>query len=248
MTAEERESLRELLVEQAVEHRRLLQALAEDFSSQVRILADGHLLLQEKLDQLGGEVRRHSQQLEIVSADVAWLRVSVGELRADVDELKQGQAELRADVDELKQGQAELRADVDELKQGQAELRADVDELKQGQAELRADIDELKQGQAELRADIDELKKGQAELRADVDELKQGQAELRADVNRLAEGQAELRQELRGFRAEVGAEFTELRAQIRLSYSGLDQRLQTLEHEVQDLRSRVLRLEERVGV
>jgi len=220
MTAEERESLRELLVEQAVEHRRLLQALAEDFSSQVRILADGHLLLQEKLDQLGGEVRRHSQQLEIVSADVAWLRVSVGELRADVDELKQGQAELRADVDELKQGQAELRADVDELKQGQAELRAD----------------------------IDELKKGQAELRADVDELKQGQAELRADVNRLAEGQAELRQELRGFRAEVGAEFTELRAQIRLSYSGLDQRLQTLEHEVQDLRSRVLRLEERVGV
>jgi len=234
MTAEERESLRELLVEQAVEHRRLLQALAEDFSSQVRILADGHLLLQEKLDQLGGEVRRHSQQLEIVSADVAWLRVSVGELRADVDELKQGQAELRADVDELKQGQAELRADVDELKQGQAELRADVDELKQGQAELRADIDELK--------------KGQAELRADVDELKQGQAELRADVNRLAEGQAELRQELRGFRAEVGAEFTELRAQIRLSYSGLDQRLQTLEHEVQDLRSRVLRLEERVGV
>jgi|YNPBryunderm2012_1023409.scaffolds.fasta_scaffold02396_8 chromosome segregation ATPase len=234
MTAEERESLRELLVEQAVEHRRLLQALAEDFSSQVRILADGHLLLQEKLDQLGGEVRRHSQQLEIVSADVAWLRVSVGELRADVDELKQGQAELRADVDELKQGQAELRAD--------------VDELKQGQAELRADIDELKQGQAELRADIDELKKGQAELRADVDELKQGQAELRADVNRLAEGQAELRQELRGFRAEVGAEFTELRAQIRLSYSGLDQRLQTLEHEVQDLRSRVLRLEERVGV
>ena len=206
MTAEERESLRELLVEQAVEHRRLLQALAEDFSSQVRILADGHLLLQEKLDQLGGEVRRHSQQLEIVSADVAWLRVSVGELRADVDELKQGQAELRADVDQLKQGQAELRAD------------------------------------------IDELKKGQAELRADVDELKQGQAELRADVNRLAEGQAELRQELRGFRAEVGAEFTELRAQIRLSYSGLDQRLQTLEHEVQDLRSRVLRLEERVGV
>ncbi len=178
MTAEERESLRELLVEQAVEHRRLLQALAEDFSSQVRILADGHLLLQERLDQLGGEVRRHSQQLEIVSADVAWLRVSVGELRADVDELKQGQAELRADVDELKQGQAELRA----------------------------------------------------------------------DVNRLAEGQAELRQELRGFRAEVGAEFTELRAQIRLSYSGLDQRLQTLEHEVQDLRSRVLRLEERVGV
>ena len=229
MTESERAELRQIVVEQSDESRRLMEALVERVTSQVQVIAEGHALQVAKLDGISSVVTRNASKIETLTTEMAVVR-------RDVSDLKAGQTELRADVKELKTGQAELRADVNELKTGQAELRADVNELKIGQAELRADVNELKIGQTELRADVSQLKAGQDELRADVEELKIGQDELRADVS-------EFKQEFTGHRAQTAEEFKETRALIRLSYSELDGRLRHLEHEVGDLRARVDRIE-----
>lgn len=55
MTGEKHQSLRALILEQATESRRHMQALGEHFTSQVQVIAEGHLLLQEKLDRLAGK-------------------------------------------------------------------------------------------------------------------------------------------------------------------------------------------------
>ena len=55
-----------------------------------------------------------------------------------------------------------------------------------------------------------------------------------------------VKEEARTFKADVAREFGEVKAMIKLSYTELDGRLRSLEHEVGDLRTRLERLESRV--
>lgn len=71
--------------------------------------------------------------------------------------------------------------------------------------------------------------------------------DLRSDMRALAEGQQALRQELDGFRQEVRKEFEEVKAMIRFSYAELDRRISVLETDVTQLRSRLERVEARLG-
>ncbi len=71
--------------------------------------------------------------------------------------------------------------------------------------------------------------------------------DLRGDIRAVAEGQALLRKELVTFREDVGHEFEETRALIRLSYAELDRRVRTLESDVAALRNRLDRVEGRLA-
>jgi hypothetical protein len=66
---------------------------------------------------------------------------------------------------------------------------------------------------------------------------------LRSDIRQIAEGHATIRQELQRQRDEFRDEFKEMRALLRLSFSQLDQRIQTLESDMVALKSRMDRLE-----
>lgn len=66
---------------------------------------------------------------------------------------------------------------------------------------------------------------------------------LRSDVRQVAEGVATVSSELKEFREEVKEEFIEVRSMIKLSYTELDRRLETLETSVHSLEARVERLE-----
>ena len=62
---------------------------------------------------------------------------------------------------------------------------------------------------------------------------------LRSDIRQIAEGHAVIRHELESQRGEVRNEFKETRALMKLSFSQLDQRIDTLESDVFSLKSRV---------
>lgn len=66
---------------------------------------------------------------------------------------------------------------------------------------------------------------------------------LRSDIRQIAEGHAVIRHELESRREEVRDEFKETRALMKLSFSQLDQRIDTLESDVSSLKSHVDRLE-----
>jgi hypothetical protein len=66
---------------------------------------------------------------------------------------------------------------------------------------------------------------------------------LRSDVRQVAEGVATVGSELKEFRVEVKEDLGELRSMIKLSYTELDRRLNTLETSVHSLEARVVRLE-----
>lgn len=66
---------------------------------------------------------------------------------------------------------------------------------------------------------------------------------LDGKIQLLAEGQEVLRRQIEQFREDVRAEFQEVKAMIKFSYTDLDRRIRTLEQEVMDLRSRVERIE-----
>ena len=68
---------------------------------------------------------------------------------------------------------------------------------------------------------------------------------LESQIRLVAEGHHLIRQELQAFRAEVSAEFSEVRSMIKLSYAELDRRFRTLEGAVVSLADRVDRLEAR---
>ena len=70
---------------------------------------------------------------------------------------------------------------------------------------------------------------------------------LEGKIQLLAEGQEVLRREFQQFREEVRAEFQEVKAMIKFSYAELDRRVRTLEGEIVTLRSRVERIEARIG-
>jgi hypothetical protein len=68
---------------------------------------------------------------------------------------------------------------------------------------------------------------------------------LRSDVKAVAEAVSAHRDEFRREIAGVRTELDEVKGMIRLSYAEIDRRVRTLEGDLQDLRARVLRLEER---
>ena len=75
--------------------------------------------------------------------------------------------------------------------------------------------------------------------------------DLRGEIRLVAESLAGLREETRrgleAGRKEFRDEVSELKALIRLSYGQLDQRLTSLETDVADLRSRLEKVESRLG-
>jgi hypothetical protein len=70
---------------------------------------------------------------------------------------------------------------------------------------------------------------------------------LRSEIRLVAESVEGVRGELGEFKREVAEDFKEVKALIRLSYGQLDQRLTSLESDVANLRSRLERIESRIG-
>jgi SMC interacting uncharacterized protein involved in chromosome segregation len=66
-------------------------------------------------------------------------------------------------------------------------------------------------------------------------------------IQAVAEGQSGLQRQIEQFRRETNREFEETRALIRLSYVELERRMGSLESDVAELRSRMDRVEARVG-
>jgi ABC-type phosphate transport system auxiliary subunit len=75
--------------------------------------------------------------------------------------------------------------------------------------------------------------------------------DVKSDVRAVAEGVDALRTEMHfefgAIRKDVAREFDDTRALIRLSYGELDRRMRSLEGEVDALRARVERLEEKLA-
>jgi hypothetical protein len=68
---------------------------------------------------------------------------------------------------------------------------------------------------------------------------------LRSEIRQIAEGVANVDEKLERFRREVHADFKEVKAMIKFSYSELDGRITALESEVTSVKTRVERLEAR---
>lgn len=72
---------------------------------------------------------------------------------------------------------------------------------------------------------------------------------LRADIRQVAEGVANVNEtlgrEIAGLCQEVRAEFSEVKALIKFSYTELDRRIATLETEVTTMKTRIELLEAR---
>lgn len=68
---------------------------------------------------------------------------------------------------------------------------------------------------------------------------------LRSETRQIAEGVANVDEKLERFRREVQADFKEVKAMIKFSYSELDGRINALESEVASVKTRVERLEAR---
>ena len=70
---------------------------------------------------------------------------------------------------------------------------------------------------------------------------------LRADFRTVAEAVADRGEEFRREFATVRGKIEEVKAMIRLSYAEIDRRFQALESEVGSLRTRLERVEARIG-
>jgi predicted RNase H-like nuclease (RuvC/YqgF family) len=79
-----------------------------------------------------------------------------------------------------------------------------------------------------------------AETRRHFDVVAEG---LSSEIRQVAEGVASLDSRFERFQVEVKEEFREVRSMIKLSYTELDRRLNTLETSVHSLEARVERLE-----
>jgi len=62
---------------------------------------------------------------------------------------------------------------------------------------------------------------------------------LRSDIQQIAEGHDIIRRELQTQHEELKEEFKETKSLMRLSYTQLDQRIDTVESDVSALKSRV---------
>jgi len=87
--------------------------------------------------------------------------------------------------------------------------------------------------------------------RETVDEIKRHfgvvSEQLRSDVRAVAEALDVFRADVGGRFEEVGREFEETRALIRLSYTELDRRVRSIESEMAELRTRLERVEGRLS-
>ncbi|MGH7318408.1 MAG: hypothetical protein ACRELA_02110 [Candidatus Rokuibacteriota bacterium] len=86
------------------------------------------------------------------------------------------------------------------------------------------------------------VENGSQETRRHFDVVAEG---LRSDIRGVAEGVLTLDAKIERFREDVRAEFDEVKAMIKFSYTELDRRIRTLEDVVASLSRRVERLEGR---
>jgi len=151
------------------------QAVAEGMSDEIRVVAEGHTMLAEKVDALG-------VRLEGVESGLDRLGVAVVGLRT---EMRAGDTALR---DEIRAGDTALR---EEIRAGDTALR---EEMRAGDTALR---EEIRAGDTALR---EEIRAGDRELREEISTLR---AEVRAGDQALHEELSGFRAEVKGELAEV---------------------------------------------
>jgi len=133
------------------------QAVAEGMSDEIRVVAEGHTMLAEKVDALG-------ERLEGVESGLDRLGVAVVGLRT---EMRVGDTALR---EEMRAGDTALR---EEMRAGDTALR---EEMRAGDTALR---EEIRAGDRELREEISTLR---AEVRAGDQALHEELSGFRAEV------------------------------------------------------------------
>ena len=187
------------------------------------------------------------------------------EMKAEVMNLR---SEMKTEITGLR---SEMRTEIGTLRtdteKGIADLRTEVSTLRtdteNGMAGLRTEIGTLRtdteKGMADLRTEVSTLRtdteKGMAELRSEMKDMENRvlhqfhiTAEaLRDDIKLVAEGVMTLNEkverEMSQFRKEMAYSHEELKAMIKFSYSELDRRITTLEHDLENLKRRVEKIE-----
>ena len=99
---------------------------------------------------------------------------------------------------------------------------------------------------ASLRSDIGKVAEGVVALNDRVGKLEIGQQRLESRMERVEIGIQVMRQDLKGFQEETRKEFKEVKSQIKISYTVLDERVTRLENVVTNLQGRVELLESRI--
>jgi len=149
------------------------QAVAEGMSDEIRVVAEGHTMLAEKVDALGVRLEGVESGLDRLGVAVVGLRT---EMRAGDtalrDEIRAGDTALR---EEIRAGDTALR---EEIRAGDRELREEISTLR---AEVRAGDQALHEELSGFRAEV----KGElAEVRR-VGRLETTLGDLAARVDRL---------------------------------------------------------------
>jgi chromosome segregation ATPase len=121
------DALRQLFTEFSVEIRRHFDVALEHQSSEIRLLAEGVALANERIsrmeEEFRGEFKRVYSEVNGLRADVAGLREEVAELRAEVRGLEAKVGRLEVRVTRVEGSVQDLRS---ELKAGLTSMRSDL--------------------------------------------------------------------------------------------------------------------------
>ena len=102
------------------------RVLLEDMNHNIKLIAEGHIGLNDKLDGLIGRFDNMEEKVNLIPV----IYNALLEQRGVINELKTDVKIVKADVAQLKSDVAELKTDVAELKTDMKIVKSDVAEIK----------------------------------------------------------------------------------------------------------------------
>lgn len=103
--------------------------LAEDFSSQLKGVADSVSGANQRLDSVAEMVAKNTEDIDIIKGSMNLMQSDIGELKEDVSVLKEDVSVLKEDVGVLKEDMSVVKSDISTIK-FDLKNKVDLDEFK----------------------------------------------------------------------------------------------------------------------
>jgi chromosome segregation ATPase len=111
------------------------------------------------------------------------------------------------------------------LREEIGDLRSEVGGIHAGIGDLRSEIDGLHAGIGDLRSEVGGLHAGIGDTKRHINVVAES---LRSDIRTVAEGFVATNERLDRFEVRMSEKFREMEALLRLSFTELDRRIQSL--------------------
>ena len=122
--------------------------LLEAIHSDIKAIAEGHTVLDRKLDDANSKLDEHTMRLDKVDLQITHINDTLSKVELDIVGLKTATMENSNGIKKLEQGQ-------ERLEQGQEKLEQRQERLEQGQQKLEQGQRQLEQGQQRIEQKLD---------------------------------------------------------------------------------------------